>query len=126
MPTAAPSAEHFLSRQETDLFVISQTLLGIGGVVNSDTVRSEGNNSVQVAVRSDRTFTVRTFDSNDGTNWILSDIEASALDAVSGESVVRMSVGITARFSRVQITNTSGVAMTTFDARSYLIPHGGL
>jgi hypothetical protein len=36
-----------------------------------------------------------------------------------------MSVGITARFSRVQITNTSGVAQTVFSARAYMLAHGG-
>lgn len=114
--------------QRTELFVIATTLLGAGASVNSDTRRGRGYNSVQVLARANAAATgrIRIFQSVDGgTTWILTDEEASQIDAVSGESVVFISAAIFGEDVRVQFTNTSGGTQTAFDIQAYLIPHGG-
>lgn len=102
-------AERHLSRQRTELFTTSQSLLGVAGVATSNTIEVEGDNSVQVTARSNATFTARVFQSIDGTNWMLADIESSVVDAITGEQVVQMSASIESKFARVTYTNT-GVA----------------
>lgn len=123
---AGPVPQVFQSRQRTEPFTISQTLLGIAGVATSNRLACDGYDSVQVHVRADRTFTVRVFESIDGVNWSLADVIPSAADPFTpADQLVLISVGIESLFCRVTVTNTSGGALTVFQASAYLIPVGG-
>lgn len=114
------------TQQLTQEVVDNETLLGVGQSFVSRIILSEGFAAVHVLAIANVPGTLRLEESTneDFTLSAVTEFEASAVDAVTGNSFVAAIIPIAGRAIRITWLNGASV-QTLFRIRAYLIPISG-